>query len=137
MHKDQLSPEFAAQEFERFATAMDLQLDVSDMEDEDRQSFEKQRKIVTDALCAGSLVIRENGEPEFRPTTEDDGADPIVFHEPTGATFLAMDSRKKGQDIAKANAMLGDMTRQPPARFSRMKNRDYKVCQSLLVLFLA
>ena len=132
----QLSQEFAEQEFERFCTCMDLEVQTADMSDDDRASFEKQRRTVVDALRGGSLVIRDNGEPEFRPVSEPEG-EPITFYEPTGATFLAMDSRKKGHDMAKLNAMLGDMTKQPPIRFSRMKNRDYKICQALVVLFLA
>ena len=131
-----MAKDVAEQELARFAVAMDLDLDPPGLSEEDARDLEKHKRILIDALSCGALVIRETGEPEFRPTMEPEG-EPIIFYEPTGATFLATDKRKKGEEMAKANVMLADMTRQPGARFARMKMRDYRVCQSLILLFLA
>ena len=130
-----ISKEFAVEEFDRFCVAMDLDMDPKYMDSEDRESLQKQKRVITEAIVRGVLVILESGEPQFRTATEPE-ADPITFYEPTGATFLATDNRKKGHDVGKINAMLADMTKQSPARFAKMKHRDYKICQAIILVFL-
>ena len=130
-----ISREFAEQEFNRFCVAMDLDVTPDKLTNEDKAGLENQRRMITGAIQDGRLIINDEGEPVFTPGTEST-PEPIVFKEPTGATFLAMDKRKEGQTVGKLNAMLGDMTHQPPARFARMKNRDYKICQALITVFL-
>ena len=120
-------------EFDRFCDAMGLDVDPVFMNEEDRANLTKHRAVIVDSIRDGKVVISEAGEPIFSPS---DDSDPLTFYEPTGATFLAMDSRKKGHDVAKMNAMLSDMTKTDPGRFSKMRNRDYKICQSLITVFL-
>jgi hypothetical protein len=62
--------------------------------------------------------------------------DPITFYEPTGASLMAMDRKKKAEDIGKLYATMADMTKQPIKRFAGMKYRDLKVCIAITSLFL-
>lgn len=125
--------EVAEQEFERFAEAMDLDFDTSNMSEEDEKSFNDQKAKVVKAVCEGHLVFNENGEPVYTPKS---GADAITFYEPTGASLMAMDQRKKGQDVGKMYAMMGEMCKVHPKTFSKMRQRDLKVCLALATLFL-
>ncbi len=124
-------------DFERFIDAMDIDGNTSAMNEEDRNGFEGQRKVVVTAITKGALVINDVGEPVFSPASVDVPSGTITFYEPTGAAYMAMDRKKKGEDVGKMFSMMADMTKQHPSIFAKMKQRDLKVCQALAVLFLA
>ena len=126
--------EVCEQEFERFLTAMDLDVDRAGMDEDDRKSLASAQRIITRAMESGNLVINEAGEPVYTPQIGDTSA--ITFHEPMGATYMAMDTKKQGQNVGKLYASMADCTHQPAARFAKMANRDVKVCQAIVGLFL-
>lgn len=132
---DKIAKEVAEAEFDRFAEAMDLDVDPADMDEEDKKSFEQQRQRVVKAIQSGSLVINENGEPVFTPQRTKD-AEPLTFHEPTGASLMAMDRKKKTEDIGKLYATMGDITKTHASTFSKMPMGDLKICMALVTLFL-
>lgn len=133
--RPKVSHEMAVQEFERFADCMDICRDPQYMNSESAEDFEDLKSKIVYEIERGNLVINDNGEPVYTPKL--DPRDPITFSEPTGASFLAIDSKKKGQDMGKVFAMLADFTKQTPARFASMKARDLKPCQAIMQLFLA
>lgn len=127
----------AESEFDRFLDSMDIDGDTSQMSEEDRAGFESQRQTVVSAIMKGHLVINESGEPVLEPRTVEVPDGRITFHEPQGASYMAMDMKKKGHDVGKMFALMGEMTKQPPKVFANMKQRDLKICQAISVLFLA
>lgn len=133
--KDKVALEVAEQEFNRFVEAMDLDVNPADMDEDDKKGFEQQRERVVSAIQAGTVVINDNGEPVFTPQRTKD-ADPITFYEPTGASLMAMDRKKKTEDIGKLYAAMGDMTKNHANVFSKMKMADLKVCMAITTLFL-
>jgi len=139
MSNVQCGPDVAEAEFEKFCRLMDLDVETEHMSAEDLKSFESIKRRICRAIERGHVQVKDTGEPVFHPQAGDDADDrePITFHEPTGATILALDSAKEGQSVHKAFAALAEFTRQPAARYSRMANRDFKVCQALMTLFLA
>lgn len=128
------SEEAALAEFERFAEAMDLDIDERGMDDEDRKGFYEARRIFVKAFVAGRLVVNEKGEPTYSPT---DGKGDITFYEPTGASFMASDQKRSGHDVAKMHAIIADMTKTDGRRISQLPGRDYKAVQAIALLFLA
>lgn len=127
--------EVAEQEFLRFAEEMDLDIDVSGMDDDDRAGLEEQKRKVVNAIKKGSLTVGDKGELTFTPSEPND-AEPITFREPTGATMLAMDKAKKNADVAKLAGVMASMTSTSPKLFAKMLIRDYKVCTAIVTLFL-
>lgn len=125
--------ETAELEFERFVEAMDLDLDPAEMDEEDRKGLDIQKGKILSAIMAGSLVINEDGEPVFTPAVE---GDQIKFPEPTGAAFMAMDRKKKTEDMGKLFAMMAAITGTHASTFAKMKNRDLKVCIAITTLFM-
>ncbi len=127
--------DMAEDEFHRFTEAMDLEFDVEEMDDKDREAFENHKKVMIKALRDGSLVINENGEPTYTlkksktPTT-------LTFREPRGSSFIAMDGKKMG-DVGKMYACMADMTGVHQSTFSNAHYRDLKVMQTITTLFLA
>ncbi len=130
-----VTPEFAEQEFTRFAELMDLDIDISDMDADDLKEFATQKKRLTEAFVSGALTLNDTGELTFTPQRSDD-KNPITFYEPTGASIMSMDKRKKNEDIGKMLVLMGSMTRTNAAVFSRMKHGDLKVCQAITAFFL-
>ncbi len=136
MDEDQkVSREVAEADFHRFCDMMDLDVDPRGMDDEDRKSFESAKRRLVDAIIEGHLVIDEKGQPVYTPRRGSD-VTPITFAEPTGASYMAMDTKKKNHDVAKLFATMADMTGQPIQRFAKMQNRDLKICQAVALLFL-
>lgn len=128
--------EVAEDELKRFLTTMDLVVDESGLGEEDRSAHEKQLRVIVDAIMTGSLIIDDDGQPVYTPTVGIDRS-PITFYEPDGGALMASDQHKKGQDMKRFFAMLAAMTRQPPVRFVKLKQRDLRVVQAIGVLFLS
>lgn len=131
---NKVDAESANMEVDRFLEEMDIESDRGGMDEEDRAGFDNARATIVRAIRRGRLVINDSGEPVYTPASVDTG--PITFHEPTGAAFMEMDRRKKGQDVSKMYAIMAGMTKQHAKVFSDMRNRDLKVCQAVTTLFL-
>ncbi|MFW6031048.1 MAG: hypothetical protein ACOC9T_00535 [Myxococcota bacterium] len=129
---EKVAAEVAEAEFQRFLDAMDLDHDEEGMDEEDLKSFQKEKARVVKAIQDGRMSIDEKGQPTFQPT---DG-EPITFREPRGSTLMAMDSKKKNHDVTKLFATMAEMTKVPVQKFSKMPNRDLKVCLAVTLLFL-
>lgn len=132
---EKVAKEVAEQEFKRFVDCMQLDVDPVDMDDDDRKGFDMQKRRIMTAIENGSLTINDNGEPTFTPQRTEN-AEPITFYEPTGASLMAMDRRKKNEDVGKMYAIMGDITKTHANTFSKMKMADLKVCQAITTLFL-
>lgn len=133
--KEKVAKEVAEAEFERFADVMDLDLDPADMDEDDKKGLTQQRNRVVSAIQSGALVINESGEPVFTPVRTP-GVEPLTFHEPTGASLMAMDRKKKTEDVGKMYALMGEITKTHANTFAKMKMSDLKVCQAVTTLFL-
>ena len=125
--------ETAEREFDRFVEAMDLDGDSSEWDEDDRKGYDLQKGKVISAIMSGSLVVNEDGEPVFNPTVDGDA---LTFSEPTGAALMAMDRKKKAEDMGKLFAMMAAITGVHPGTFAKMKNRDLKVCMAITTLFM-
>jgi hypothetical protein len=135
MAENKISGEMAEQEFDRFAEAMDLEFDTSNMDPEDVKGFDHNKSIILKAIQKGALIIDEKGQPVYTPQRTSDVA-PIVFHEPTGASLMAMDGGKKTEDVKKLYHVMADVTERDAKLFSSMKMADLKVCMAVITLFL-
>lgn len=135
MTDEKVAEEVAEQEFERFLAEMDLVIDEKGMDAEDLASFKDAKGKVVRAMQRGSLVIDEKGQPIFTPVAGN--AETITFYEPTGATLMEADRAKRNHDIDKMMKVLGSTTKKGARVFAEMSMRDLKVCQAIMMLFLA
>lgn len=135
MGENKVAREVAEQEFARWADAMDLvaKMDPDKLDQADKKSLAETRDIILNAIERGQLVVDDAGEFVFSPST----GEPITFYEPTGASLMAADTAASGKDVQKTLRVLADFTRQTVQRYATMKNRDLRVCQAIMVLFLA
>ncbi len=134
-----VGPEMVEEEFMRWVEAMDLDHDLSGMDDEDKKSLESQKRIMFRSMARGHLVVTEEGDLLFTPQATRDVEEPgkpIRFKEPKGGAFLAMDKKKKNHDVSKTHATLAEMTGQPMGRYAKMASRNLRVCHAVVALFL-
>ena len=132
-----VSVEAANADFDRFADLMDLDLDTEEMSEDDLSTYEDNRRAIVKAIKSGQCSIDEQGEPTVHLKRPVGDRSTITFHEPTGATFLAVDKMRGSQDVSKMFAMLSEMTGTPIHVFGKLANRDLRVIRSLGLLFLA
>lgn len=130
--EEKVAPDVAKHEFHRFLEKMDIDVDPTGWDDEDKRSFAEAERRVVGAIVSGRLAIDESGCPVFSPGK----GDPITFYEPTGATLMAMDQKKRGHDNGKMMAAMADMTRESIKRYAAMPHRDLKLCLSIVALFM-
>ena len=128
-----LDRETAQLELQRWAKLNRRKL-VIEGEDEggvrDRESF---KLVLIEAIMEERLTIDDDGVATVLP---DDDGEPVVFTNVRASVKLAADKKKEHHHQAKANAILGEMTRQSPQRFGRMHPADAEICESLMALFL-
>ncbi len=128
--------EVAENEFNRFCDDMDIDRDLSKMDEDDTKGFNDNKELIVNAIMDGRLVLNDDSEPVYTPKRGKD-SNPLTFREPTGATFMAMDRKKSGQDVGKMIALMDEITRSAPGACSRLKGVDFKVARSIVTLFLA
>lgn len=133
---DKINKEMAEQEFSNFADDMDLDVDISNMDSEDKEAFEKLKRKIILAIINGSLIFNENSEPVFTPQRSGDNTKPITFKEVTGAGFLSMDKTKQSHGMAKVFGLMAEMTGTSQKTFSNFVGSDIKVCIAITNLFL-
>jgi len=130
-----VAEEVAQAEFTRFVEAMDLDVEPSGMDEDDLKGFNQQKSRIISAMQSGSLVVSDKGEPIYTPQRTND-AQAITFYEATGSALMAMDRKKKTEDIGKLYAAMGEITKTHANVFSKMKMSDLKICMAVTTLFL-
>lgn len=124
--------EVAQNEFARWAAAWRIELDESELSEEDAESLNEQRGKVVKAIEHGYLVVSEDGKQLVLDT--DKGA--VTFNEPTGAAYLAMDQHKN-KNMASSFGFMGAMSGTPAKFWSSVRGADLKIAQAVTALFLA
>jgi len=119
-----VAADVAEAEFERFLATMDL--DAEHVWD----TQEDECRVILRAMEAGTLVLNDDGEPVFTPSE----GDAITFAEPRGRHRSQMS--KQSDAIKKSFALIAGITQQPPKRFEDMRQRDLKVVEAVVMLFL-
>ena len=136
MQEYPVAAEVADAEFYRFIDFNEIDADESAMTAEELKEFSSLKRTVVLAIMKGSLVLDENGIFSFTPRRSADRT-PLVFHEPRGSAYIAMDKKKKTEDVGKMFATMGDICRVEPKTFALMMGADVKVCLAITTLFLA
>ncbi len=137
MSAEKINKEVAEAEFSRFTEKMDLDVNTEGMSADDKRDFTLQKDRLVRCIMGGSLTIDEDGQPTYTPQRAGDDVNAITFYEPTGASYIAMDRKKVGEDMGKLFATMADITKTSSGLFAKMKNADLKVCMSITTLFLA
>lgn len=134
---NKISKDMAELDFNKFTEKMDLDVNTEGMSVDDKRDFTVQKDRLVRCIMEGSLVIDEEGQPIYTPQRAGVDVNSITFYEPTGASYIAMDRKKAGEDMGKMFATMADITKTSSGLFAKMKNTDLKVCIAMTLLFLA
>lgn len=127
----------ALAEFDRFEEAMDLDFNIQDMTEDDLSTFNRKKRRIIRAVMRGFMVFNDDGEAIYTPNNKSSKyKEPITFHQRSGKSTMAMDSIKKGQDMHKTYAVMGEMCKVPPNVFAGLVGTDIKVCEDIFVLLM-
>jgi hypothetical protein len=131
-----VATEVAETEFARFLDAMGLEERCNEkaLDADDFKAFLANKGEIIRAIERGQLVVDPKGQAVFSPTN---GGDELTFHEPLGEDIAVMDQAREGRGAEKQNKCLAAMTGTIPGRFLKLPLRDYRVCVSIMLLFLA
>lgn len=135
---NKIDAETAANEFERFTAAWDIDTDLEDMESDDVQSFESQKRRIVKAIKQGRLSVDDTGETiSYNLHDKVHSTDVIKMSIPKGEAFMSMDKYKDKQQIHKLHAFMAASSKLPVQIFSGMDGRDLKLLMGVALLFLA
>ncbi len=132
--------ETALNDFNRFADIFDIDNDIENMKQEDRESFEGQRAKVLRAIELGRATVNDDGTITYTLAYEypKEISDPAVtIHIPKGDAFIDSDRFKGEQGMHKLYGIIANMTKRPIKHFSLMDGRDTKFFLAVGALFLA
>jgi hypothetical protein len=131
--KFKVAREVALADFERMCVAYRVELDLSDLTDDERKEFATVRDTIVRMQMRGIVVVGADGNPTY---TTPDGKS-FTFHPPTGATLMAMEAAGKDKQISGTYSALADMTHTDASDFARLNLRDVHALNHLAGLFLA
>lgn len=134
--EQKVARDVALDEFNRFCDSMDIDNNTDAMTEEDAKSFEEPKGVIIRAIMEGSLLINDDGEPEYTPKNSPKVGN-LTFREPNGADYMAMDRKKEGQNIAKMWTLAESVTKSAPGTIANLRNRDLKVVRAIMQLFMA
>lgn len=135
--ENKISREHAELEFGKWAEAMDMDLDVEDMDKKDLTAFKRQKNRVVIAIERGALIFNDNIEAVYTPQHPGSSyQNAITFQERTGASLMAMDNKRENQEVAKTYAIMADMCGVPAKVFAGLKGTDIKVCEAIYALLM-
>ncbi len=129
---DKIDKKVAEADFERWANAWRVEIDVEELDEEDAASFKEQRGKIVKAIQKGYLTVSQSGEE----LTLDTNKGEVVFKEPVGAAYLAMDQHKN-KNMASSFGFMGAMSGTPAKFWSSVRGADLKIAQAVTALFLA
>jgi len=124
--------ETAQAEFERFAEAMRIDLDIEDLDENDVRDLRIDQRVVIKSIMEGRIVIDEQGIATFFP----EGCDSVTFRKAKTTAIIATDKKKQTAKMAQTLAILADLTGKPSTIFHKWDHADFKIASSVMNLFL-
>jgi len=123
----EVAPAAALAEFERLATAADVDIDTSGMSEEEADEVNEVRDLVTGAIEKGLLSVNDKGQGVLAVS---DG-DPITFRVPIGADLMIMVSASENKRMEAMLRFVCAITGQSSARIGALRKKEWKLALRL------
>ncbi len=137
MSEVKVNIESAEDAFDKFCFEMDIENDLSTMNDDEEAIFTKSKRLIIRQIVAGNLTFNDDGEAVFTPCRpKSKYKEPLTFHERTGAHVRAGDGKRENDHVARMHSVLGAICHVPPKVFSGMAGVDLKTCEALFLLLM-
>ena len=135
--KGKVDKKTAEQDFNCFAEAWEIDTDVEEMTQEDRDSFNDQKRKIVKAIRIGRASVDGKGDIAYVLKEPVHSVDSLTLTMPRGEGYMEMDRYKEQQSVRKFMAVMGHMSGKPVKVFSDMSGIDVKFCMAVSTLFLA
>ena len=119
--------EAAEAEFERLASAADVNIDPDTMNDEEVEELEELSNLFVGAIADGAISIDEEGRAVLH--TKD--GDPMVFRVPLGADLMIMASAREEKRMEAMSRFVSALTGQPTARLDKLRKKEWKLAMRI------
>ena len=130
-----IDKETAEQEFQTWADAWEIDTEVENMNEEEREDYEGQKVKILRAMRFGRMCYEQEADRLVYTGAYMD--DPLPIVRPKGAGLMEMDRYKDREGVHKTYAVLGTMTKKNAAFFAKLDGIDLKPILAVLTLFLA
>ena len=120
-------------EFTHWAEAWEIDTDVDDMTEEDRDDFRGHKHKLINAMKRGRLVYKEDEDILEYTLLKSEGM--VTIARPKGAGIMEADRYKQREGVHQTYAILGAMTGKPTNFFSNLDAIDLKPFLSVVSLF--
>lgn len=125
--------EVAEQEFARMCAANRIDTAEGELDKDELKEWREMRDPIVRDICLGRLAIDGEGRPVYTTTQ----GKALTFRAATTATFIALQSHGKGQDVSNLIAAVGDLTGIGGGELSQLFARDFHAVSRIANLFLA
>lgn len=123
----------AENDFQRWADHHDLDTDWDDLHPDDTAALLSSKRVLVRAITKGQFKVGEDGSGTFVSKAETE----YKIRSQGGKTYAASDTKKSGQDFAKAAAMFGKISGTNSQELVKMEHEsDVKIGVALVALFL-
>jgi len=125
--------EVAEQEFARMCAANRIETDEAELDKDGLKEWRDLRDPIVRDICRGRLVVDGEGRPVY--TTAQGKV--LTFGPATMATFIALQTYPKGQDVKNLGAAVGDLTGIGGFEISKQFASDFHAISRIANLFLS
>jgi hypothetical protein len=128
-----IDKETAELEFTCICEMWEIDCEIDDMDEEDRKSFEEQKRKIIYAIRRGRLTVDDEivytlAYPEANCTT-------VTIKRPKGQALMSTDRCKDKENFKRTYSILASMTGREVSFFSRLDGIDLKVLMAFFALF--
>ena len=123
----QVEKEVAQNEFERLAAAADVDIDVTNMTEEDAADVNDIQSLVTSAIERGVLSVDDKGQAVLSVTE----GNPITFRVPKGSDLMIMANASDTKRMTAMVQFVCAITGQDSRRIGSLKKKEWKLALRL------
>lgn len=137
-NKYKIDEKTAEMEFNNFCEMWDIDNDISQMDEEDKDGFRKNKSSIVKAFRQGRLIIdREKRTLIYTISdfSEEKRGETLTIRRLKGADYMAADNYKEKDLVHKSYSVLASMVGRPTSYISSLDNNDLKVLQACMILF--
>ena len=134
-----IDKETANTEFDNWLESWELDNEINEMNEEDKNGFEKQKWIITKAIRKKRLHFDTDDTMNytFSHFSEQQAGKEIKIKRGKGRSIMAMDGYKEGQNVKKTYAIIAEMSGKTVGFFAGLDYKDIEVLQAIVTIFLA
>jgi len=130
----------AEEEFEKICDNWEIDIDISEMNEDEKVDFEGIKRRIIKAIRLKRLFCNDDGDTLSYTVSKKSceySGDVLTIKRPKGEASLSTDNYKIGKDAHKSFSYISAMVGKPVQYLSKLDGIDMKVIQSFVQLFLS